>query len=176
MSRSATVADLRKRHLALALLLAGCGSREDRSPPPAGACEPLEILVDDQPLPAMTHGLARAVRRAGSDRATYEVHVFDRPGATCEQLLAKQPRAAPAGELGARAFAGATGRGIAIDAWTQAGGSIALSGETPKQPGDRVTICVRDRTTFEPKLGAYRGKRITVRGTFTGTFCGDLEL
>ncbi|MCW5801173.1 MAG: hypothetical protein KIT31_02075 [Deltaproteobacteria bacterium] len=161
---------------ALLLACAACsGGREDRTPP-QGSCAPLEILVDDQPLPAMTHGLARTVRRAGSERATYEVHVFDRAGATCAQLLAKEPRAVPAGELGARAFAGATGRGVAIDAWTQTGGSLSLAGETPKHPGDLVTICVRDRFTFEPKLGAYRNKRIAVRGAFTGTYCGELEL
>jgi hypothetical protein len=163
------------RRIATCVALAACSSPADeRRGPEATACPALEATAGDQPLPPLAHGLARAIRRG--DRVTYEVHVFDRPGATCPQLLAKSPRAAPPGEVSMRAFVGGTGRGIAIDAWTQTGGTISLVGQPPKQAGDTVTLCVRERFAFEPGIGAYRNKRISVRGAFTGSYCGVLEM
>ena len=127
------------RRIATCVALAACSSAADeRRVPAVAACPALEVVVGEQPLPALEHGLARAIRHG--DRLTYEVHVFDRPGATCAQLLDRSPRATRPGEIGVRAFAGASGRGIAIDAWTQAGGKIVLVGEPPKQPGDKVTL------------------------------------
>jgi hypothetical protein len=163
------------RRIATLAALAACSGRGDdgRTPAPA-ACPALTVTIDDVPLPPLAHGLARANRR--DNRVTYEIHVFDRPGATCAQLLDRSPRAVPAGEIGVRAFAGATGRGVAIGGWTKTGGNVALDSEAPRRAGDTVTLCVRDAFTFKPGIGPYTDKRVTVRGTFTGTYCGELDL
>lgn len=152
---------------------AGC-SKQDGGAAGAGACKPLAVTVDGTALAAMPNGLARSNNMNGD--ISYEVQVFNHDKATCEQMVEKSGRTVPDGEVSVRAFAGGSGmmgKGVAIEAHTQAGGNVSLVGAKPKAPGDVVKICV-DNVEFTPKMGAYKDKKITFTGLLEGAYCGEL--
>jgi hypothetical protein len=157
--------------LALALVvLAGCGKKMT-----AESCGPLTVTVDGQPLAAMPHGVARANVMNGD--TSYEVEVFNHDKTTCEQLLSKTGREIPDGEVSVRAFAGGDGlmgKGVGIGAHTQAGGDVELVSAKPKAVGDVVSICVSE-TTFTPKIGDHKDKKIVFKGLVSGKYCGEMK-
>jgi hypothetical protein len=139
------------------------------------ACASLSITVDGTPLPALPHGLARAVNADG--HVHYEVVLFERKTTRCEQLLDKN-RQIPDGEISVRAFAGGTGlagEGVGIGIHTQIGGPVSLVGDKPKAAGDVVRVCV-DKASFKPIMGDYKDKHVVVAGLFEGTYCGEMTL
>jgi hypothetical protein len=156
--------------IALVLLLGACAKQDG-----GGTCKPLVVTVDGKPLPALPHGLAKANDMHGD--ISYEVQVFDHDKATCEQLLDKNGRQVPEGEIMVRAFAGGsgmTGKGVAIDAHTQLGGAVWLASERPKAVGDAVKVCA-DSIAFTPIAGRYKDKRVVITGQFDGTYCGEVK-
>ena len=162
-----------------AALAAGCSKKNQDSGGesggmPTGRCRALEVTVDGAALAAMPNGLARSNNMNGD--ISYEVLMFNHHKATCEELLSKSGRQIPDGEVSVRAFAGGggmMGKGVGIEAHTQAGGSVALVSDKPRAAGDDVMICV-DNVSFTPRIGAYNGKKVTVTGLFKGSYCGEL--
>lgn len=163
-----------------AVLAAGCSKKTESGggeggSMPTGKCRALEVTVDGAALPAMPVGLARSNNMNGD--ISYEVLMFNHDKATCEQLLSKSGRQIPDGEVSVRAFAGGggmMGKGVGIEAHTQAGGSVGLVSGKPKAAGDEVMICV-DNVSFSPQIGDYKGKKIMVTGLFKGSYCGELK-
>jgi hypothetical protein len=157
-----------------AALAAGCGKKNESGGAAGGSCAPLTVTVDGTALPAMPTGLARGNNMRGD--ISYEVLMFNHDKATCAELVSKSGRQIPEGEVSVRAFAGGRGmmgKGVGIESHTQAGGEVSLISATPTAAGDVVKICV-DNVTFSPRVGANKGKKVTVNGLFAGTYCGEL--
>ncbi|MBT9560630.1 MAG: hypothetical protein IV100_31690 [Myxococcales bacterium] len=154
-----------------------CSKKEAPAPaaPPAAptTCAPLKVLVDGEQLTGLVHGLA-ITQVQGGERSE-QVQVFNHAKVTCEQVLSKSGRSVEDGEIDVRANAGKTmmSKGIGFDAHSQLGVEIALMGTAPTKPGDKVTLCAPE-TTFKPTAGEFKGKSVTVSGTFTGTWCGEM--
>jgi hypothetical protein len=159
------------------VLGAGCSKKKEGAgggAAAAGSCKPLAVTVDGAPLAAMPNGLARSNKMSGD--VTYEVQMFNHDKASCGEMLSKSGRQVPDGEVSVRAFAGGSGmmgKGVGIDAHTQAGGNVSLASPKPKAPGDIVKVCV-ENVSFTPQVGDLKGKKVTVTGLFEGTFCGEL--
>ena len=161
------------RVVVLIALLAACGNKDGGSA--GGACKPLSVTVDGAALPALGHGLAKANNMNGD--ISYEVDLYNHAKATCDELLNRAGRAVPDDEISVRAFAagaGMTGKGVAIDAHTQMGGSVTLASPPPKAVGDVVKVCV-DHAAFKPIAGTYKDKDVVVDGLFEGTYCGEMK-
>ncbi|MDQ3369684.1 MAG: hypothetical protein M3680_30040 [Myxococcota bacterium] len=149
----------------------GCGSKQAQT---AESCGPVAVTVDGKPLDAMPKGFARTTIMG--DSRTLEVEVFNHDQTTCEEMISRKGRNVPEGELSVRAFAGGSGmmgKGVGIESHTQAGGDVSIVGDKPKAAGDVVSICVGN-VSFKPRVGAYKDKQVTVKGLFTGTYCGEL--
>jgi len=156
------------KKLALLLLLVACGKKQT-----AESCGALSVTVEGQPLPAMPNGFARANIMNGD--TSYEVDVFNHDQITCEKFIDKGGRQVPDGEVSVRAFAGGDGlmgRGVGIESHTQAGGEVSLVSAKPKAVGDLVQICA-DNISFTPQVGKNKGKKVVVKGLFTGKYCGE---
>jgi len=156
----------------LAALAGGCSNKPAAA---GGPCKPLAVTVDGTALAAMPNGLARSNSMNGD--ISYEVLMFNHDKATCEQLLSKSGRQIPDGEVSVRAFAGGggmMGKGVGIEAHTQAGGAVSLISAKPKAVGDVVKVCVDD-VSFAPKIGELEGMKVTISGLFEGTYCGELK-
>jgi hypothetical protein len=157
--------------LALVLLVvSGCGKKQT-----AESCGALTVSVDGKPLEAMPNGLARL--NIYGDSKTYEVQVFNHDKSTCEQFVDRKGRQVPDGEVSVRAFAGGEGlmgKGVGIESHTQAGGDVDLVTK-PKAVGDATAICV-DGVSFTPGIGDNKGKKVEIKGLFTGKFCGEIKM
>ena len=159
--------------LALALVVVaafGCGKKKT-----AESCGALTVSVDGKPLEAMPNGLAR-LNIYGGDK-NYEIQVFNHDKSTCEQFIDRKGRQVPDGEVSVRAFAGGDGlmgKGVGLESHTQAGGEIELVTK-PKAVGDATAICV-DGVSFSPSIGDYKGKKVEIKGLFTGKFCGEIKM
>ena len=141
----------------------------------AETCGALSVTIDGKPQPAMPNGLAR-LTVVGNDKL-YEVQVFNHDQATCEQFISRSGRNVPDGEVSVRAFGGGDGlmgKGVGLASHTQAGGDVDVVTK-PKAVGDPVAICV-DGVTFTPSIGDNKGKKVEIKGLFTGTYCGEMKL
>ncbi|MCC6621855.1 MAG: hypothetical protein IT385_11405 [Deltaproteobacteria bacterium] len=137
-------------------------------------CGPLEVTVDGKPVTGLTHGYAITHKRAGE--LTQQVEVFNHE-AKCEELVSRKGRSVPDGEQAVRAFTGGSGmmgQGVGIESHTQMGVDVALMGEAPKNPGDKVALCVSD-ASFKPAIGDYKDKAVVVKGKLEGTYCGVMD-
>ena len=156
--------------LALLLLVVGCGKKVT-----AESCGALTVSVDGKPLAAMPNGLARL--NIYGDSKTYEVQVFNHDKSTCEQFVDRKGREVPTGEVSVRACAGGEGlmgKGVGIESHTQAGGDVDLVTK-PKAVGDQTAICV-DSVSFTPRIGDNQGKKVEIKGLFTGKYCGEVKM
>lgn len=151
-----------------------CSKKEVPAPPAAPTtCAPLKVLVDGEQVTGLVHGLA-ITQVQGGERSE-QVQVFNHAKVTCEQVLSKSGRMVEDGEIDVRANAGKglMSKGIGFDAHSQLGVEVALMGAAPSKPGDQVTLCAPE-TTFKPTVGEFKGKSVTVSGTFMGTWCGEM--
>jgi len=153
-------------------------SKKDAPPPPAPpaaptSCASLKVIVDGDQLTGLVYGLA-ITQVYGGERSE-RVQVFNHAKVTCEQVLSKSGRAVEDDEIDVRANAGKSlmTKGIGFDAHSQLGVEVALMGPAPAKPGDTVTLCAPE-TTFKPNVGEFKGKSVTVSGTFFGTWCGEM--
>jgi len=164
---------MRPHVLALSLLglgVAACGKGGGGG----GDCGPLTVTVDGAPVAGLTHGYAITMVQGGE--RTEQVQLFNHE-AKCEDLVSRKGRTVPDGEESVRAFAGGSGtfgRGIGLDAHTQMGVDVELIGERPKNPGDKVAVCVAS-ASFKPVAGKYKDKAVTVSGKLEGTYCGVMD-
>ncbi len=156
------------KHLAftcVALAAVGCKKKT------AESCGALTVTVDGKPLPAMPNGFAVH----STQNKSYEVEVFNHDKTTCEQILSKNGRTIPEGEVSIRAFAGGEGlmsKGVGIESHTQGGGDIDLVSAKPKAVGDVVQICV-DNVSFTPRIGDNKDKKVKISGLVSGKYCGE---
>lgn len=147
---------------------AACGGKG------GGECAPLEVKVDGQAVQGLKH--AYAITQTGSGNTLHQVQIFNHEE-TCANLTARS-RTVPDGEEAFRAFAGGSGtfgKGVGIDAHTQLGVDVELMTDVPKNPGDKVAVCVPP-TTFKPVAGRFKDKEVSVKGKLEGAFCGVQNL
>ena len=100
---------------------------------------------------------------------THMINLYNHDKATCEEALTGR-HTVQEGEVYAKAFHGAA-PGVGIDVYTHVEGTLTLDKVT-ETPGEPVTICVRQPVVFTPNAGQFTGKKVSIVGTFTGTFCG----
>jgi hypothetical protein len=131
------------------------------------ACPALSVTVDGSPIVGLGYGQGLTLMNAGY--TTHMVQLFNHDRTTCEDTLALRHADEP-DEINVRAWHGAA-PGVGIHAFTQIEGTITLDKQTDKV-GEPLVICVREPISFTPNAGAYSGKKVTIVGTFTGTFCG----
>jgi hypothetical protein len=145
-----------------AVIAAGCGKGAG-----AGGCPPMEVTIDGAAV-SLTHVLAVADTNPGG----ISVEAFDGDEVTCEQLVAPR-RQTRHDEISVRTYVAPGGgmQAVSIGAWTHMGATTRLVSE-PKKEGDTAAICVPTRVEFTPEIGAHKGKKVTVLGLFSGTFCG----
>jgi hypothetical protein len=158
--------------LVLVVLAAACGKATPNGAPASSAvptvCPPAEILLDGKPF-AVGHGLAVH----GLKFDNYVVSLFDTDTITCEDMLqlvsAKRSKVAEV-----RASAGGyTGVLFAGDIDTNVD---AVLEKTPAAIGDPVVVCVPETVELPLQaLDEYRGKKLTVRGRFEGSYCGETK-
>jgi len=156
-------------------LAAGCSNKKEGGAAAAASCKPLAVTVDEARFARRPNGLARSKNMNGD--ISYEVQLFNHDKSTCEDMVNKSGRQVPDGEVSVRAFAGGggmMGKGVGIDAHTQAGGNVSLVSAKPKAPGDIVKVCV-DNVSFSPQVGDLKGKKVAVTGLFEGKYCGELK-
>jgi hypothetical protein len=162
------------RRLATMLMLisaAACGGKKKS----AESCGAVTATLDGKPLPAMKHGLARAMVMNGDTH--YEVQISNLDKTTCEQFADKSGTPIPEGQVAITAFAGgggAMGKGVRFEANTMAGESAELVSPPPKAKGDKVQICVDD-ATVKMMVGPNKDKELKVSGLFEGPYCGEIR-
>lgn len=158
--------------LVIAIVAAGCGGKKEGGG--GAACGPLKVTVDGVDVAGLGNGLAITQKEGGE--SSEQVQLFNHAKATCAQVLSKSGREVPEGEIDVRANAGKSmmTKGVGIDAHSQMGVEVKLTSAAPKAVGDPVTLCVPE-TTFTPRVGDYKDKKVTVSGTFAGTWCGVME-
>ena len=150
------------------LLLVGCAKEKT-----AENCGALLVTIDGERLAATPHGLARRMM----DTRAFEIQMFNHDKSTCEEFLDRSGRFMVDKEVSVRAFAGGDGamdKGVGLEATTQAGGYVTVV-TWPKVVGDPVAICVDD-ASFIANEGAHKGKKIEIKGLFTGKYCGEFKV
>ncbi len=157
--------------LVLPLVLVGSvGCAKEKT---AENCGALSVTIDGQLLAATPHGLARRLM----DTRAFEVQMFNHDKSTCEEFIDRGGRFMVDKEVSVRAFAGGDGhmdKGVGLEATTQAGGDVTVV-TWPKVVGDPVAICA-DSVSFTANEGAHKGKKIEIKGLFTGKFCGEMQM
>ena len=159
-----------------AALLAGCGKDDGKSGGGGGgSCPPLEVTIDGTKVEGLSHGLALDQEMSGE--VIHVVEVFNHDQVTCEQVLSKAGRQTGPDEIAIRGSVGGSfGNGLGIDSTAQMGADVdvKLAGKAGSKPGDTVTMCVAGHT-LEPKVGAHKGKKVTIKGALSGTYCGVMK-
>ncbi|MBL0218769.1 MAG: hypothetical protein IPQ07_33445 [Myxococcales bacterium] len=140
------------------------------APPPVDPntpCPALAVTVDGTPLSGLVHG--KGVTMVSGSYTTHMVQLFNHDKSTCEEIVSGRRSSQP-DEIAVKAFHGAS-PGVGIDVFTQVQGPLTLDKPADKV-GEPLEICVRQPITFTPNAGVYNGKKVSIVGKFTGTFCG----
>ena len=170
---------MRNRILVVGLCLAfaaigGCkkGGGEGAGGGGGAPCPAAKITVDGEAFP-----VAFALGYRDKTAGTYAVEFFNQPGVTCEQILAPMRQMAE-GERGGSVFAsegdggGLFGSGVSLESNAQLGGKTRLATK-PAKPGDPLAICVPDAIEWAATVGSIQGKKVSIQGLFTGSYCGE---
>lgn len=163
--------------IALSLVFAACKKKEEEAGGGGGSggggeapqCPAAAVTVDGQAVP-VAHTLAYYDKTA----STWSVAFFNQPGATCEQILAPT-RQVPEGEQSGIVSGGGDGpfaSGVSFQANANMTAKTRLDAKTDKV-GEPVTICVPEPAEWEGNVGDLKGKKISVVGAFTGSYCGE---
>jgi hypothetical protein len=162
----------------LALALGACGksdqgsSATQKDPPGAaarGGCPTLEVTVDGVKVEGLGHPVAIIAENAGY--RTPMVKYFNHDKMTCAKALTGQDLGTE-GELVVRAWSGQA-PGVGIEAWTQLESASSVTVEsTTEKVGEPMTLCVPKPIVFTPSAGAYSGKKVSIVGRFSASFCG----
>ena len=167
-----------QRTVMLLLAFAACSSKEGgagATNDEARSCPAFEVKVDGTPLTGLTTKMA-FTHKKGEDR-THQVQFFNHDKVTCADLTSRKGRIVADGEVTIGAFTGghgAFGRGVMTSAYTELGVDVALVGEPPGKEGDKVALCVAEKT-FKPNGGEWKDKPVTIKGLMEGTWCGFMD-
>jgi hypothetical protein len=173
--------------VALIVVAAGCSKKEDgggkaagdqapgggapaggAAPAPA-ACPPLTFTIDGEAQTGFVHALA--IQHKDKYESVWQVEMYSHDQVTCEQVLSKGGRAAPAGERNVRAYTGDRTKGVGFGGHAQMRtADVRVVGAPPAQPGDTLTLCADEHAFTRDD-----GTKVIIAGTFTGTYCGVLE-
>lgn len=165
--------------LGAGLLAGGCGKKDgdqggdqpgDKAgakPSLTGPCPALAVTADGAPVEGLTHG--HAVTMVSGSYTTHMIQLFNHDKSTCEEMLSGR-RSVHDGEINVRAFHGQM-PGVGIDAYTHVEGTLTLDAKT-ETVGEPLQICVRAPVTFTPNAGDFKGKQVSIVGTFAAKFCG----
>ena len=146
----------------------GGGQGGDPKADLSGPCPALAVTVEGAPLEGLVHG--HAVTMVNGSYTTHVVQLFNHDKSTCEEMLSGR-RSVHDGEVTVRAFHGEM-PGVGVDSYTHVAGTLTLDKPTDKV-GEPMQICVRTPIEFTPTAGDFKGKKVTVVGTFTAKFCGS---
>ena len=140
---------------------------------PHRACKnPMTVKLDGAEV---TLPNALAVSAKTSDGAVeYKLYLFENPGVTCEELLAKRERELRDDEKVVVISTGETplARSIAVPRQTIVNVGTELVGPPPKAPGDKLSICSDGNKTYKRKADKLPALEVLVAGTGTGKYCG----